>query len=274
MGFCTYALLNLLPEFGFNHFFAPLRSHAMNPGFADALQAPLWSIPVVNGYEAVFGLLESLWTVAVFWWLARRMCASDALPKFHVKEGFKWILPGGLAALAGIAMCLWVDSLRLELPLAEPNIRFRILIAIPVCFCAILAGMVFALKFLYSSAKKRLGSLWALTLVATLEFAAMAGWHLSIWGMTNLFLLMCICCLLYDRHGLVAPVGLIFGWKYVLSAIFTLSKDGVWTVYHVSDLWLTGGNLGLDNSAWMTLLLIGLLVYMFASRKGHSVSRT
>lgn len=273
MGFCTYALLNLVPEFGFNHFFAPLRSHAMNLGFAGVLQAPLWSIPVVNGYEAAFGLLENLWTAVAFAWLARRLRIGDTLQKVHAGKGLKWVLLGAFAALAGIALCLLVDSLRLELPLTEPALGLRMLIAIPVCFFSTLAAMVFVLKFLYASAKKRLGFVWALILVSVLEFVAMGGWHLSIWGMVNLFLLLCNCCLLYDRKGLVAPAGLIFGWKYVLSAIFTLSKDGVWTVYHVSDRWLTGGNLGLDNSAWMTLLLTGLLVYMFASSRQNFVSQ-
>ena len=262
IGFAVYFVWNWGVEFIFAQTLGRLHSHAMNLDFGDAVQAPLWASMVLRGYEPLLAIAESVGTIAIFFSLKRLLHNHGDHEGFDFRCLGRWTLLGLGAAVVGTLLCLLTDSLRLELPLSEPNLSLRLLEAMPVCLLATMAGEVFMMDYLYESARAHLRLIPSIVLLVAVEFVAEAGWHLSWIGRINVLLQILLCCELHDRYGLAAPTGLWFGWSLVHSAVFTLGAGGVWTVYHVSEPWLTGGSHGLFNGICMTALLVGVLIYL------------
>ncbi len=262
LGFALYYLWIFVSQWAFAHLFGQIYQRAMGLSYGEFLQVPDWSMAAAYGYQSLFSIIENVGTLLIFLGLTKYVLHLTLRNQFSIARMLKWTVLGSLAAVAGVLICLMVDSLRLELPLSEPRFAWNIVIALPVCFLSTLAGEVFMLLYLYESAQKRLQRIPSIVLLIIVEFLAEGSWRLSWIGMINAILQLFICCLLYDRYGLAAPTGLWFGWSFIFNAVFTLSAGGLWTVYHVSDLWLTGGNHGLFNGAWATAVLIGIGIYL------------
>lgn len=261
-GFAVYFAWNWGVELLFAQTLGRLHSHAMNLNYHDAVQAPLWASMVLRGYEPLLAIAQSVGTILIFFSLKRLLHNHGDHEGFDLRCLGRWTLLGLGAALAGTALCLLTDSLRLELPLSEPNLSLRLLEAMPVCLLATMAGEVFMMDYLYESARAHMRRIPSIALLVAVEFVAEAGWHLSWIGRINVLLQILLCCELHDRYGLAAPTGLWFGWSLVHSALFTLDTGGVWTLYHVSETWLTGGSHGLFNGVCMTALLAGVLAWL------------
>ena len=266
IGFLVYFGWNWGVETAFTATLGQLHLHAMNLGYGDVLQAPLWATMVLHGYDPLMSIVENLGTVIIFLVLAKLLHNKGDHEGFELPGLGKWLLVGLFAALSGTVLCLLTDSLRLTAPLSAPVFSLAALIAAPVCFLSTLAGEVFMMDYLYESARAHLKRTPSILLLVAVEFVAHGGWHLSWIGMLNLMLQVTLCCMLHDRYGLAAPTGLFTGWNFVLSAVFVTASgqtsDGVWSVYHVSEAWLTGGSHGLFNGACATAFLLGVLLFV------------
>lgn len=264
IGFLVYFGWNWGVETVFSATLGQLHMHAMNLGYGDILQAPLWATVVLHGYDPLMSVVESLGTVVIFLVLAKLLHNKGDHEGFELPGLGKWLLVGLAAALVGVILCLLTDSLRLAAPLSEPAFSLSTLIAAPVCFLSTLASEVFMMDYLYESARAHLRRIPSMLLLLLVEFIAEGGWHLSWIGMANVALQVLLCCMLHDRYGLAAPTGLFTGWSFVLSAVFVTAggqvSDGVWTVYHVSEEWLTGGGHGLFNGVYMSFFLLAVLL--------------
>lgn len=221
---------------------------------------PLWSIPALAGESALFVILKSAGIALIALGLKRaqaggrlRMRMAAAVPR--------WTALGLGVALLGTGLTLVLDSQRTELPLSEPVLRGQALLAVPLCLMVALSGTLFLACFLYDGARQRLGHIPAMLLLLPTGFLLMSGWYLSWLGWFNVLLQVLGTCLLYERWGPMAPAGFWFGWSYALTALFQPGTQGIWTVYHVSERWLTGGNYGLFNGMWATIVLVGLCVW-------------
>ena len=266
IGFAAYAAWNWGVEFAFAQTLGRLHSHAMNLSYGDVLQAPLWATMVIRGYDPLLSIVESLGTVAIFLTLARILHNKGDHEGFELPGLGKWLLVGLVAALAGTGLCLLTDSMRLAAPLAEPKFSLATAVAAPECFLATLAGEVFMMDYLYESARAHLKRLPSILLLLVVEFVAEGGWHLSAIGMLNVALQVSLCCMLHDRYGLAAPTGLFTAWSFVHSALIanlsSHAAGGVWSVYHVSEPWLTGGSHGLFNGVYMTAFLLAVQLFV------------
>ena len=227
------------------------------------LQTPLWETFVTHGWAPLASIVESVGLIFIFMWLDRRLRLHDHHEKFNHRVCTRWMLVGIFSALAGVALCLIFDSLRLEYPLSMPRFTLSTFIAIPEIFLATRAGELFMMDYLYDGARLHIPRPAALILLIVVEFVADAGWRLSWIGMINLILQVTVVTELHERYGLCAAAGLWFGWDYVLSALVVIEGEGVWSLYRVSDPWLTGGHHGLFEGAWMTVVILGIMGYLW-----------
>ena len=226
-------------------------------------QTPMWETFVTHGWAPLASIVESLGLLLIFGWLDRRLSLHSRHERFNYRVCARWMLVGLLSALAGVALCLIFDSLRLEYPLRLPRFTLSTFIAIPEIFLATRAGELFMMDYLYDGARLHVPRYVALILLIIVEFVADAGWKLSWIGMANLILQVTVVTELHERYGLCAAAGLWFGWDYVLSALMVIGDEGVWSLYRVSDPWLTGGHHGLFEGVWMTAVILGIMGYLW-----------
>lgn len=222
---------------------------------------PLWSLPALTGQSALYVALKCAGIALIALGFRRAQAGEASGMRARAAQLPRWTALGVGAALLGIGLALALDSLRTELPLTEPALGGQALLAVPLCFVMALSDTMFLTCFLYDGARQRLGRIPALLLLLPMGFLLMSGWSLSWLGWLNVLLQLLGICLLYERWGLAAPVGFWFGWSYALTALFHPGAQGVWTIYHVSERWLTGGNYGLFNGVWGTLVLAGLCIW-------------
>ena len=271
IGLAAYFAWNWGVELAFSLVLGRLYTHAVNLRAASAAQTPVWAEIALQGYAPLHSIVKSVGTILIALGLKKCLRIGRGRAGFDMRRMLQWALAGLAAALAGTAICLLTDSLRLELPLSEPGFAPRTALAVPVCLLSAFAGAAFMLGYLYESARTRLRRAPSILLLTAVEFAAGAGWRLGWIGMLNLVLQALICCLLYDRFGLAAPIGLWFGWDFVLSALFVRGSGGVWTVYCVSEAWLTGGSDGLFGGICATVFLLIALAWLRPWRRGSRV---
>ena len=261
-GFAIYALLNRGAEA-----VVALAMHRLNAylnalATVGELQTPLWASAILDHYDPILSMVEGLMTIAVFLWLSKRFrLGGGHHHAFRPTQALRWMLAGVLGAVAGVAICLAVDSLRLERTLTEPAFSLATALLLPVCAISTMAGEVFAMDYLYESARLHISRWASILLIVAAEFVAEGGWHLHPIGMVNVGMQVLICCLMHDRFGLAAPLGLWFGWNYVLQALF-VQGSGVWPVYHVSEAWLTGDGHLIFGGAWATLFMLGIVALL------------
>lgn len=210
----------------------------------------------------LISVLGGIGTIAIFSFLKDRLHGEEENEPFEIRSLLKWFCVGFAGAIAGTVICLLADSLRLTLPLSEPVFSLSTVLALPVCFVVTLAGEVFMMEYIYESARLHLKRVFCIILVICIEFLEQRAWRLGGVGMVNVALKALVCCLMHVTVGLAATTGLWFGWGFVLSALFGLSGCA-WTVYHVSEAWLTGGNLGLFCGITATVFMLAVIAYLY-----------
>ena len=259
MGFAIYAAWVWGTDVIFLHTLGRIQDLAHEGIF----QTPMWEVFETHGWAPLASIVESVGLILIFTRLDHRLRLHDHHEKFDHRICTRWAAVGFLAALAGIALCLATDSLRLEAPFSMPRFTLSTLFAIPEIFLATRAGEVFMMDYLYDGARLHVPRPVALILLIVVEFVADAGWKLGWIGMLNLALQVTVVTELHERYGLAAAAGLWFGWDYVLSALFAVEGEGVWSLYRVSEPWLTGGHHGLFEGAWMTAVILGIMAYLW-----------
>lgn len=228
---------------------------------ANAADTPIMTLVRVY-IGPLISVLGGIGTIAIFSFLKDKLHGEEENEPFEIRKLIKWFCIGLLGALAGTVICLLTDSLRLTLPLTEPNFSLSTVLSLPVCFVATLAGEVFMMEYIYESAHLHLKRVLCIIIVICIEFLEQRAWRLGTVGMVNVALKALVCCLMHVTVGLAATTGLWFGWGFVLSALFGLSGCA-WTVYHVSDVWLTGGNAGLFCGLTATVFMAAVITYLY-----------
>ena len=260
MGFAIYALWVWGTDVIFLHTLGRIQDLAHE---GVLFQTPMWETFQTHGWAPLASIVESAGLILIFTWLDHRLHLHDHHEKFDHRICTRWVAVGFLSALAGILLCLLTDSLRLEAPFSMPRFTLSTLFAFPEIFLATRAGEVFMMDYLYDGARLHIPRPAALILLIVVEFIADTGWKLSWIGMINLILQVTVVTELHERYGLAAAAGLWFGWDYVLSALMVVEGEGVWTLYRVSEPWLTGGHHGLFEGVWMTVVILGIMGYLW-----------
>ena len=165
---------------------------------------------------------------------------------------------GGLGALA-----LWTDSMRLQTPWRGPSIALAQLTALIVLALGRLLGEILTKRLCFDALRMR--SRRAAWIVSVALATALNLRAISVLGVLNALLLSMVGCALYERGGLSASAVLQTVWTAAATLLFgfpgmSASASAVWPLYHVSDAWLTGGNVGPMGGAWFAMLLLAALL--------------
>ncbi len=232
---------------------------------ANAHLAPGWARTVYAWHGSLITLLSCLVAAAVALAL-RRAWRLGAPRKASLGAGAVCAAIGLGAAVLTATLFLLTDSLRADWPLSEPRFTAGLPALLLLSLLGALAGELFGKGFVYDLLRPRFGHLPA-TLCAALLFALATGLGGGVIGAVNALLLGALCCLLYERRGLAAPVGLRWGWSAanLLLLGFGGGDSAVYRLYAVSEIPLTGGDAGPACGLWATLLLCAALA--FAERR-------
>ena len=251
-------LIGLAAYYLWNWHLTALISGGIEALYALSVSVLIQGIPTVR-----IEMISAVGTIVIFLVLSKKLLGKREEERFNWGRMFKWAGIGFIAAVAGILLCLILDSLRLETSFAQPAFGITQLIALPLCFLVKLAGEIFVMDYLFESAQERLNKYIAFFMVLAVELL-LEGMEeeLTVFMLINSSLQVLLCCLMHNRVGLPATVGLLFGWSYVLTAIFSTSNGVIWQYYTVSENWLTGGEAGLFGGAWATLVLVLLIASM------------
>lgn len=180
-------------------------------------------------------------------------------------------LHGAFGALAGLGigvlltvLALIPDSVRLERPLGEPLLYPAQLIAFALLALGWINMEAVSKRFAFDCAKSRCGR-WQAYAVGTAAGMLLSGNWSSWTGILNTVLLSLLTCVLYERGGLRASVGFGIARNAWCMLVFrfpglTTSAEPVYSLYHVSDAWLTGGGNGPVGGLWMTVCCLGILI--------------
>ena len=233
--------------------------------------APRWMQVVVNRSDAIISVILAVGLIAIIYWIAKLFKLQHPFEHLRAKVLLKWCLVGAIIVMVGTAVFLALDSMRFESPFGQPQFGIALLLMLPVFAVQLLAEEAFLGSFLYGSARRSLRyRLPALLMVAAVGFLMEEAWNLHWIGMLNVVLKNMLCCLLHDRYGLAAGTGFRVGWYYAEEMIFSYpasSEGGVWSVYHVSEAWLTGGNENIISGLFATFVLMGLIVFMLRGER-------
>ena len=247
-------LLNLTLSVGFARLFAAWNVRADNawrtPGWARALYAWQGSLRTVIVSAALLGMacwLRKLWK----------------LPK--TDRSFDWrcllkaLLPGMLLPFVAYTLFLLSDSLRLEWPLSAPNLSASIPLLVLLTLLRLTAEEFFSKGVLLDGVKRRWGMplAWGISALWFLFANSMGNVNLLSW--LNLLLMGLLCGLIYEKSGILASIGVRFGWAFVNQVLFgfgNTNQTAVYKLYAVSEISLSGGDGGLIYGIAATFLLI------------------
>ena len=234
----------------FRALFAAWRIDAGN-----ARLAPAWARLVYGWHGSFVTLATALLTILAAlllrrWWKLPLKAGS-------LKTGGRLALIGLGAAAGSAALFLLMDSLRPEWPLTRPHLTAGLPVLLILSLISVFASELFGRGAVYAMLAERWGRLWA-TLAASLMFTLATGLGGGAIGMVNALLMGALCCLLYDRRGLCASAGLRWGWSAanMLLLGFGGGDSGVYRLYAVSEVPLTGGDAGFMCGLWATALLL------------------
>ena len=229
---------------------------------ANLLRAPYWAREVVRWHTDFCYALAYLLSWGTGLLLAR-----------------KWNAPGGdtgvrkcvYAALTGLGMgagltvlALGLDCMRLERPLVEPALGAGQMTVLLVIVLGRASGEILTKRLIFDAVRERR---WLAYLCASLASMVLLGNWASALGVLNALLLGVVTCALYERGGWAATTALTAGWTVWNSIVFGFpgmetSAGPVYALYHVSEAWLTGGNLGPHCGLWLTAGLLAGIGFM------------
>ena len=218
--------------------------------------APVWARMVYAWHDAFLALVFAAATLLIARWLRRLW--GLGMPLVQAPRGELWrsALAGVLSVALVAALCLLPDSMRLEWPLTEPVIGWRLPVAALFSLISVTAEEIFTKRVLYDGLGERWNALWASVVVCAVSWltGGLAG---SAVGILNGLLLGWVGCALYSLGGLWTSVGFVWGWRFAMTCIlgFGGGEASVYRLYGVSEALLTGGDAGPMHGLWATALL-------------------
>lgn len=209
--------------------------------------APNWARRIVYSHTDFCYAAAYLVSSGAGLWIARRnekaRCSLKAI----------WIATGiGLAMSAGLTLIAFaMDSVRLERPLGEPHFSVQALIAFFLIAIGKFSHEVLCRRLIYAQLCARKASA---VLVSSAVTAILIG-EWTVCGAISGILVGMVACALYERGGLIASAAMQTVWTAWCALVFgfpgmNVNANPVYTVYHVSDAWLTGGNGSVLGGAW------------------------
>ena len=224
-------------------------------------RAPIWAQTVVYLHsDFCYGMAYLI--SAVLGRIASRR-GIQTLPRsksvFPTAVLLGFLLSAGLTGLA-----LLTDSVRLEKPLSEPQFYLQTLIAFFLIFAGKWSQEVLCRRLIYAQLRKK--RLLAITVSALVTMILTGEW--TVCGAFSGLLLGVVACSLYERGGLLACTAFQTVWTAWSTLLFafpgmTANATPVYTLYHVSDAWLTGGNRSILSGLWCTLALFVFALFLY-----------
>ena len=221
-------------------------------------RAPVWAQRVV-AWHSDFAYAAAYVLSGIAGFLMTQRCVRSRARSLWIGVGAGALIA---ALLTAVALCL--DCMRLEWPLSEPSLSVAQMASAAVLVVGKLSGEILTKRILFERAGRRTVG-YALVCAAT--FLMMRAWTDAAMAL-NTVLAAVVGCALYERGGLAASAGfpcamylwfgLIFAWPGM-----SISASPLYALYHVSDAWLTGGNMG-AMSGWgcAILLMIGAILLL------------
>lgn len=226
------------------------------------LRAPIWAQQIVFWHTNFCYALAYIASGMVGLLLARRWNPSHH--SFHRRlclgaAGFGLAMGAGLTCAA-----LLLDSMRLEAPLSEPSLSPLLIGAAAVAVLGKASSEVLTRRLIFDAVRRR-GLAYA---VSSLAAALLTARWTNPVSIVNALLMGLAGCALYERGGWISSAALTSAWTLWTSLIFGFpsvasSFGSVYALYHVSEAWMTGGNLGPDCGLWMTFALLIFLALLF-----------
>jgi len=260
----SYLLAAFLLRYGLSAVFARL-FELWGIGPDNAYLAPGWARFLYDWNGHIVSALTALALLLFSAFLRRIWKIND----YRIQSVRSWVCRSGLIGLgcSALAVCLSLipDSMRLEWPLTAPGWDYSVAFAAIIILLRILSEEVFLKRVLFdglieywgTAAVVVTGSLAFLLLRAN-EVACVVGWF-------NLFLTGALTCLLYSSFGLAAVICFRTGWEIGCLLVWGSNSGGnrsLYRMYAVSENLMTGGDYGLINGLWATIVLSGCLIWL------------
>ena len=244
---------------GFYALFSAWRVNASNIHLA-----PRWAQLIYSWHGSFVTLAVCAVLTAVSLFMRRRRLGSAA----HLRTDFRnGLVPGifsGLFTLCSGAVFLIMDSMRPEWPITQPYFDLNLLFMLPVTVFTALSEELFTKGVVFDGVRQVWKRPAAIAATAAVFFVLNGGYAGSILCGINVLLMGIVCCMLYERRGLWAAVLFRGIWSYcsVFVAGFGQKSMSVYSLYSVSEAWLTGGDSGMICGLWMTFWLASIAVWM------------
>lgn len=229
--------------------------------------APRWARLIVAWHTDSVHALAYLACILVGMAAAKRLCGGGCCER-RIRP---WLAGAmGLGMAAGLTLAaLLADSMRMELPFGEPLLYIAQLRALAVLVLGKLSAEVLTKRIIFDPVCAR-GKRALAYLLAALVSLLLTGILRSPLGVINAMLAGLLGCVLYERGGLAAASAWQAAWSGWCALVFRFpgmeaSAEPVYTLYHVSDAWLTGGNGGPMCGAWATVFCSALLIWLCRS---------
>ena len=256
-------LVSMIVRLGLQAVFAALFQawgiHAEN-----FLRAPRWAQLIYAWHGSAITVVMSLAVIALSGLLCRCWRISPLPAAGGARRCLKPMLAGAGIALGSAAVFLATDSMRLEWPLSRPHLSMALPVLLGITMLSGLAEEAFNKRVVFDGLRRRWGAGWAAVVSCALFFAANGGYAGNVLCGINVLIMGAVCCALYLRGGIWASAGFRCGWSFasVMVAGFgnAATQQSIYALYGVSEAWLTGGDGGPIYGAWMTLVLLALLV--------------
>jgi membrane protease YdiL (CAAX protease family) len=253
--------ITVLLSYGFDALFTAWGVTKLNlsaaPGYARFLAAD---------YGNIISVVSSA-GIAVFSYLAAP--GRDRL-RLRAKLFGVGALAGFAAVLVAAAGFLALDSVRTTA--ASPDLTWSPAILLPVYLAAAVAEEFFARGYVLNMVSRRGNRPLGYLASAAVFLFMTGGYALGILGILNMLLFSAVLCALSEKWPNWLNVGIRFGWGYAAVCLFAFpgasGGSPVYTLYAVSEDFLTGGNGGLISGLYMTALLAAALwFFLLRGRK-------
>lgn len=173
-------------------------------------------------------------------------------------------LAGLGAVLVAAAGFLALDSVRMTA--ASPDFTWSPAVLLPVYLAAAVAEEFFARGYVLSMVSRRGGRPLGYLASAAVFLFMTGGYALGILGILNMLLFSAVLCALSEKWPNWLNVGIRFGWGYAVVCLFAFpgasGGSPIYTLYSVSEDFLTGGSAGLVSGLYMTVFLAATLWFV------------
>lgn len=237
----------------------------------------LWGLNAANlSLAPVWMQTLSRWSVPLCAAVTDLLTAAILLFPLRVRFGRKRTFIAALiVSCAGTLLLslgfLALDSLRLLEKV--PRFTWDVPVLLLTGFCASPAQGLAVFGFAFRELKGKMPRPVAHLLCAALFFAVSGGYRLGIMGMVNVLLLGAALSVAAERWSVGCAVGLQTGLLWASTALLSYpdcAGQGLFTLYAVSENWLTGGKGGLTSSTCLTAACILFLAFHFLHKNNPS----